>query len=813
MKIKHFIPFFAMALMGCAGSPEQGIGIKMENMDTSVAPGTDFYQYACGGWIKNNPLKPEYPRFGSFDEVAETNREQIKSLIEDLAAEKHENGSVGQKIGDLYALLMDSVRLNKDGYAPIKNDIERIKAIKDRSEVMPLMAELSIKGSSELFAMYIEADMMDSKKNLVQIYQSGLTLGQKEYYLNDDEAMTKMREAYKKHIVNMFKLIGYSEADAQKKMNSVLSIETRIAKASKNNVELRDPASNYHKMSYDELKKEYTGFDWDKYMSINYITDLKEISVGQPEALKEAIAVLNDAPLDQLKDLLEWKLLTNNSSVLGDKIYAESFDFFGRTMSGAKEPQPRWKRAVSTVNGVLGDAVGEMYVKKYFPAEAAMLAPVPSPLQTHSAYLRHIYNDDFAIVFVGPCVSKKAEADETPGYPDIAITFAELRSWLADEGISLDEIEAEDVDFIPCKAGLSTIYPIEGGQIASSSIWSGNAIRSDALAFSGMEQLMSALDVKEVPLEYFMELLACEGGCINGPGTDGSVSVAERKKKASSHTLKRLDEADLFKGDEEFARKLLAEGYGILHAASPKAETGFRSQHSEDEIRRALVELGKLTKADELNCGGCGYNTCRDMAIAYLDGMAEVEMCVTKMRKEAESKVDVLLRTIPMGVVIVDSDLQIADCNTNFLEFFGDMEEGFVDQSILQMVKGLPLERFVPFADKFRDQFYLSHPGQYRVHFKDKYLRVTFFLVESKRLLGAMFEDITSPTIKRETVVKKAEDVIQKSLETVQQIASLLGENAAETEIMLNSLIDAFSVHGTGEGESDFREDEGGDLT
>ncbi|OKZ20464.1 MAG: peptidase M13 [Bacteroides sp. 43_108] len=369
MKIKHFIPFFAMALMGCAGSPEQGIGIKMENMDTSVAPGTDFYQYACGGWIKNNPLKPEYPRFGSFDEVAETNREQIKSLIEDLAAEKHENGSVGQKIGDLYALLMDSVRLNKDGYAPIKNDIERIKAIKDRSEVMPLMAELSIKGSSELFAMYIEADMMDSKKNLVQIYQSGLTLGQKEYYLNDDEAMTKMREAYKKHIVNMFNLIGYSEADAQKKMNSVLSIETRIAKASKNNVELRDPASNYHKISYDDLKKEYTGFDWDKYMSINYITDLKEISVGQPEALKEAIAVLNDAPLDQLKDLLEWKLLTNNSSVLGDKIYAESFDFFGRTMSGAKEPQPRWKRAVSTVNGVLGDAVGEMYVKKYFPAE------------------------------------------------------------------------------------------------------------------------------------------------------------------------------------------------------------------------------------------------------------------------------------------------------------------------------------------------------------------------------------------------------------------------------------------------------------
>ena len=306
-----------------------------------------------------------------------------------------------------------------------------------------------------------------------------------------------------------------------------------------------------------------------------------------------------------------------------------------------------------------------------------------------------------------------------------------------------------------------------------------------------------------------IEGMCCDGGCINGPSVNDHVSMAERKTAASAYTTKRLDEADLFKGDKEFAELLLEKGYGLLHHTGPKPQVSSRGIHTEDEIKRALVELGKLTKADELNCGGCGYNTCRDMAIAYLDGMAEVEMCVTKMRKEAESKVDVLLRNIPTGVVIVDSDLQIADCNVHFLEFFGDMEESFLDQSILQMVKGLPLERFVPFSDKFRDQFYLTHPGQYRVHFKDKYLKVTFFLVESKRLLGAMFEDITTPTIRRETVVKKAEDVIQKSLETVQQIASLLGENAAETEIMLNSLIDAFSVHGTGDGESDFRQDNG----
>ena len=201
------------------------------------------------------------------------------------------------------------------------------------------------------------------------------------------------------------------------------------------------------------------------------------------------------------------------------------------------------------------------------------------------------------------------------------------------------------------------------------------------------------------------------------------------------------------------------------------------------------------------------------MAIAYLSGMAEAEMCVTKMRKEAESKVDVLLRTIPNGIVIVDQELKIADCNTRFLDIFGDMEEGFVDQNVLNMVKGLPVERFIPFADKFKDQFYIAHPGQYRMHYRDKFLRVTFFLVEKKRLLGAMFEDITSPTVRRETVVKKAEDVIQKSLETVQQIASLLGENAAETEIMLNSLIDAFSVHGSNEEGEGFTEDDNGALS
>ncbi len=452
-------------------------------------------------------------------------------------------------------------------------------------------------------------------------------------------------------------------------------------------------------------------------------------------------------------------------------------------------------------------------VKKYYPESVDRLAPIPSPLQVHSAYLRKLYGQDIIIVFIGPCVAKKHEADSNPGYPDFALTFTELKRWLSSADIDLDTLEVkEKVEFVPSKAGMSSLYPIEGGQINTSRHWSKDPIHPRAVALSGMDQVLSALGDRHEPTA-FLELLGCDGGCVNGPGTDRDYSIAFRKKASSDYTVKRLSNDNLFKGDDEFASLILEKGYGIIGAGQPGKEDSFHKTYSEDDIKRALVDLGKLSKADELNCGGCGYSTCREMAVAYLDGMAEIEMCVTKMRKEAQSKVDVLLRTIPMGVVIVDSDLKIADCNIQFLDLFGDMEEGFIDQSMLSLVRGLPVERFVPFADKFRDQFFLSHPGSYRMHFKDKFIRVTFFLVEKKRLLGAMFDDITNPTIKRETVVKKAEDVIQKSLETVQQIASLLGENAAETEIMLNSLIEAFSVHSSSDQDKDFTLEDDRDLT
>lgn len=373
MKITKYLPILAICAMttGCNSSKTQTFtsGIDLANLDTTALPGTSFYQYACGGWMKNHPLTDEYSRFGSFDMLAENNREQLRGLIEELAA-KTDNapGSIPQKIGDLYNIAMDSAKLNKDGVAPIKPELDKIAAIKDKSEIYPMIVEMRKEGMSPYFVLYIGADDMNSNENLVQTYQGGLGMGERDYYLENDEDTKKIREKYQLHVANMFRLAGYDEATAQKAVKAVMNIENRLAKAARSQVELRDPHANYNKKTLDELKKEFPTFDWDVYFSAAGIKDLKEISIGQPDAMKEVCTIIDTVPLEDQKYYLQWELINSAASYLSDDFVAADFDFFGRTMSGKKEQKPRWKRAVSAVDGALGEAVGQMYVEKYFPA-------------------------------------------------------------------------------------------------------------------------------------------------------------------------------------------------------------------------------------------------------------------------------------------------------------------------------------------------------------------------------------------------------------------------------------------------------------
>ena len=370
MNMKQILPVavFAMgALTGCVNKTEMNTGIRMENLDTTAVRGADFYQYACGGWMAAHPLTDEYSRFGSFDQLAENNREQLKGLIGEIAAQEHEQGSVAQKIGDLYNLVMDVEKLNAEGMNPIKEDLEKINAITDKAGIMQAMVDLE---GSAYFQFYVGADIMDSKNNIFQLYQGGTSLGEKEYYFDTDEATTNIRENYKKHIVKMLQLIGQDEKTATKNMEAVMEIETRLAKVAYSATERRNPAANYHMFTVEELTKEIPGFDWQAYLNTVGVKNVTSLNVSQVEPVRESVAIINSLPIEKQKAYLQWKLVNMAASYLSEDFVAQNFEFYGKVLSGKKEDQPRWKKAVSVVNSVLGEAVGQMYVEKYFPAAA-----------------------------------------------------------------------------------------------------------------------------------------------------------------------------------------------------------------------------------------------------------------------------------------------------------------------------------------------------------------------------------------------------------------------------------------------------------
>ena len=368
MNIKYILPVFAFAATSAwAQQDKLSSGIDKANMDLNAKPGTDFYQYATGGWTAAHPLTPEYSRYAQFDALAENNRKQLRGLIEEMAAKQHKQGSLEQKIGSLYRLAMDSVRRNKEDYAPIKALLDEVQSINTRKDVQYEMAKLQSHGISNFFSFGCDADLKDAKWNLMQINQGGISMGERDYYLENDEPTKKIREAYRTYVKNLFVMTGMTPDKADKAMEAVLKIETRIASASYSATKQRDVEGNYHKMSYQKLLSDFSGIDWSTLFLLNGVPAFNDISVNQPEPIHEVEKILQECSIDELKVYLYYKIVDDASSSLSDRFRQESFNFYNRTMAGAEQDKPRWKRAVGAVEGALGMAVGRLYVEKYFP--------------------------------------------------------------------------------------------------------------------------------------------------------------------------------------------------------------------------------------------------------------------------------------------------------------------------------------------------------------------------------------------------------------------------------------------------------------
>ena len=361
--------FFAACLLVATSATAQTVssGIDPANLDTSVKPGDDFYQYAAGGWLKAHPLDGEHTDNGAFTDLYEENQIRIQELILQYADSPQEKGSLGQKIGSLYKLRMDSVRLNREGWAPLKPVLDRIAAIKDRREYQLVTAQIDRRGEATMmYGIGIDADIRNASMNLVSVGQGGLGLPTRDYYLNDDPQSTQILEAYKECMKTLFMMVGNDSVTAQKKMQAVLEIETRIAKASYSRVELRDIDKNYHKMSYNQLVVDFPGIDWGNVFFASGYPTFEWIDVSQPEPIHEVEKILTEASLDDLKAYAEIKIILGAASQLSDDFRAVVFKM-SSVMSGVQQDRPRWKRAVSTVSSVMGEAIGQLYVEKYFP--------------------------------------------------------------------------------------------------------------------------------------------------------------------------------------------------------------------------------------------------------------------------------------------------------------------------------------------------------------------------------------------------------------------------------------------------------------
>lgn len=370
MNMKTMIPAMLLAIAPTLGAEAQSkSGLDLTNLDKTVRPADDFYQFATGGWQKLHPLPAAYSRFGSFDMLQDDNNKRINSILSDLQKKKYKKGTTEWKLATFYKQALDVDSRNKAGIAPVKPLLDEMEAAKTISDLQQLQLKSMPMGYGVQYAWFFDADQKNAKMNILNIYQSGLTLGQKDYYVNNDSATVAIRNAYRQHIARMFQLYGFTKEQAETRAAAVFRTETMVALISKSQTELRDPQANYTKMTLKEFNKNYPNLRLAALTNAEGIQAqyIDSMVVGQPSFLAGLDKIVSLYTADELRALMEWDVIQNSVGYLSDEIREANFDFFGKTMSGRKEDYPLWKRATSQVEGAMGEAIGRIYCERYFP--------------------------------------------------------------------------------------------------------------------------------------------------------------------------------------------------------------------------------------------------------------------------------------------------------------------------------------------------------------------------------------------------------------------------------------------------------------
>ena len=367
--MKQFIPMVLMVSAPLMGMGQNKSGLVMSNLDTAVKPADDFYSFATGGWQKNNPLPAAYSRFGSFDQLQENNNKRINSILGNLQKKHYKNGTIEQKLSDFYRLALDVDRRNREGIAPVKPVLDEIEGARTVAALRQLQLKYADQGYGVQFGSYFSADDKNVSMNIFSVSQGGMTLSQKDYYINNDSATVAIRQAYRKHIARMFGLYGFSQADDERKADAVFRQETLIALISKSATELRDPQANYNKMTLAEFETAYPDIPLAQLAQAEGIKRayIDTLIVGQPSFMAGLDKLMTLQTADELQALMEWDVIQSSTGYLTDAIREANFDFFGKTMSGRKEDFPLWKRATNQVEAQMGEALGRIYAQRYFP--------------------------------------------------------------------------------------------------------------------------------------------------------------------------------------------------------------------------------------------------------------------------------------------------------------------------------------------------------------------------------------------------------------------------------------------------------------